>query len=75
MLLGAVKILSAGLSIIALGGVAIGIGIIFGSLLIAFARNPTIKEDLVKFAIFGFALTEAMALFTLLMSFLFLFGI
>ncbi len=75
MLLGAVKILSAGFSIIALGGVAIGIGIIFGSLLIAVSRNPTIKEDLLKLAIFGFALTEAMALFALLMSFLFLFGI
>jgi F-type H+-transporting ATPase subunit c len=65
--------IGAGLSTFGLAGAGIGIGFIFGSLLTAFSRNPGIKDDLFKFAILGFALTEAIALFTLMLSFLILF--
>ena len=63
----------AGLATFGLAGAGIGIGIIFGSLLSSIARNPNIKDDLFGFAILGFALTEAIALFALLIAFLILF--
>ena len=68
------KNLGAGISAIGLIGPGIGIGIIFSSLILGAARNPGLKEDLFKFAILGFALTEAIALFALMITFLILFG-
>ena len=38
-----------------------------------FSKNPTLKDDLFRFAILGFALTEAIALFALMIAFLILF--
>ena len=37
------------------------------------SRNPNLKDDLFRFAILGFALTEAIALFALMIAFLILF--
>ena len=64
--------IGAGLATIALAGVGIGVGIIFGSLVMAIARNPSIAKFLFNYAILGFALTEAVALFTLMVVFLIL---
>ena len=50
-----------------------GIGIVFGSLINSVARNPSLTKQLFGYAILGFALTEAIALFALMMSFLILF--
>ena len=69
----AAKLIGAALATIALAGVGVGIGNIFSSLLIAVSRNPNEKEELFRYAIFGFALTEAIALFALRMAFLILF--
>jgi F-type H+-transporting ATPase subunit c len=63
----------AGLATIALGGVGIGIGTIFSSLLESTSRNPSITKNLFNYAILGFALTEAIALFTIMIVFLILF--
>lgn len=63
--------IGAGLSTCGLAGV--GIGLIFASLISGISRNPLLKEDLFKTAILGFALTEAIALFALMISFLILF--
>jgi F-type H+-transporting ATPase subunit c len=57
-----------------MAGAAIGIGIIFGSLIIAYVRNPQHNKAIFNYAIFGFALTEAIALFGLMMAFLILFA-
>ena len=73
MLIQAAQKIGAGLSTSGLAGAGIGIGFIFASLLISFARNPSLKDDLFRFAILGFALTEAIALFALMISFLILF--
>jgi F-type H+-transporting ATPase subunit c len=73
MLLQAAQKIGAGLSTFGLAGAGIGIGIIFGSLIIGSARNPGLKEDLFKYAILGFALTEAIALFSLMITLLILF--
>jgi F0F1-type ATP synthase membrane subunit c/vacuolar-type H+-ATPase subunit K len=69
----AAKLIGAGLSTIALAGVGVGMGNIFGSFLLAVSRNPNEKDELFRFAILGFALTEAIALFALRMAFLILF--
>jgi len=67
------KILGAGVATISLVGAGAGVGIVFGSLLLAIARNPQLKGDLFQYAILGFALTEAVGLLGLMMSFLLLF--
>ena len=41
--------------------------------MIGLSRNPSLKQELFRMAILGFALTEAMALFALMMAFLILF--
>jgi F-type H+-transporting ATPase subunit c len=68
------KLIGAGLATIGLIGSGIGIGVVFGSLIIGISRNPSIKEELMKIAILGFALTESIALFALMMAFLILFA-
>lgn len=67
------KYIGAGLATIGLTGAGAGVGIVFGSFLIASARNSTIKGELFKSAILGFALTEAVGLLALMMAFLILF--
>jgi len=67
------KMIGAGLATIALSGVGIGIGNIFGSFLNSISRNPSITRMLFNYAILGFALTEAIALFTIMIVFLILY--
>jgi F-type H+-transporting ATPase subunit c len=73
-LLGSAKFIGSGLATIGLVGAGVGIGIIFGAFLMAYSRNPQLKDDLFKYAILGFALTEAIALFALMMAFLILYS-
>ena len=70
----AAKLIGAGLASIALGGAAIGVGFVFGSLIQGTSRNPSLRKELFNTAILGFALTEALGLFALMMAFLFLFA-
>lgn len=74
MLLTAAKLIGAGLATIGLAGAGVGIGTVFGALVLGTARNPSIKEELFRVAILGFALTEAIALFALIIAFLILFA-
>ncbi len=74
MLIQAAKFIGAGLSTLGLLGAGIGIGTVFGSLLVSISRNPSLKDELFKMAILGFALTEAIALFSLMIAFLLLFA-
>jgi F-type H+-transporting ATPase subunit c len=57
------KSIGAGAATIALAGAAVGIGKVFSSLIHSVARNP---KQLFGYAILGFALTEAIALFALM---------
>jgi F-type H+-transporting ATPase subunit c len=68
------KMIGAGLATIGLAGVGTGVGIVFAALIIGYARNPSLKQQLTSSAILGFALTEAVGLFALMMAFLILFG-
>jgi len=67
------KLFGTGLATIGLVGAGVGVGIVFGSLVSSIARNPSLKNDLFRFAILGFALTEAVGLLALMMAFLILF--
>ena len=69
------KAIAAGCATISIAGAGVGIGFIFGNLLIAISRNPDLNKELFSYTILGFALTEAIALFGLMMAFLILFGI
>ena len=73
MILQASKLIGAGLSTIALAGVGTGIGTVFSALISSVARNPHLMKQLFAYAILGFAFTEAVALFALMMAFLILF--
>ena len=73
MLLQGTKYIGAGLATISLAGSGVGIGIVFAALLNSFARNPSLEKQLFVYAILGFALSEAIALFGLMMAFLILF--
>jgi len=54
------KMIGAGLACIALGGAALGIGVVFGSLILGVSRNPGLRSELFNNAMLGFALVEAM---------------
>jgi F-type H+-transporting ATPase subunit c len=69
----AARMIGAGLAVFALLGVGLGIGQIFSTLINAIARNPSVKDQVFPIGILGFALTEAVALFALLIAFLILF--
>ena len=73
-MLQAAKLIGAGLATIALAGAAIGVGVIFGSLIQGTSRNPSLRKELFNVAILGFALTEALGLFALMMALIFLYA-
>ena len=74
MILMAAKLIGAGLATIALAGAAIGVGLIFAALIGGTARNPSLRKELFNTAILGFALTEALGLFALMMALIFLYA-
>ena len=67
------KMIGAGIAVIALAGVGAGIGNIFASLISAIGRNPAARGQVFGLGMLGFALTEAVALFALLIAFLILY--
>ena len=70
----AAKYIGAGAATVGVAGSGAGIGSVFGNLVIGYARNPSLKQQLFSYAILGFALSEAMGLFCLMMAFLILFA-
>jgi F-type H+-transporting ATPase subunit c len=68
------KLLGAGTATISLVGSGVGIGVVFAGLMNAVSRNPNTTKQVFVYAILGFALTEAIALFGLMMAFLILFA-
>lgn len=73
MLITAAKLVGAGVATVGLTGAGIGIGTVFGAFIVAISRNPSIEQKMFRFCLIGFALTEAMALFVLMIAFLILF--
>ena len=71
----AAKMIGAGIAVLQLLGVAVGIGDIFSSLDNSIARNPAARGEVFGIGILGFALTEAIALFALVVALLLLFAL
>ena len=69
----AAKYIGAGIACIGMGGA--GVGIIFGNYLAAAVRNPSAAQGQFANLIFGFAVTEALGIFSLLIALLLLFAL
>merc|ERR1711993_225141 len=50
----AAKFIGAGAATVGVAGSGAGIGSVFGSLIIGYARNPSLKQQLFSYAILGF---------------------
>ncbi|XP_050604458.1 ATP synthase F(0) complex subunit C1, mitochondrial-like [Macaca thibetana thibetana] len=70
----AAKFVGVGAATVGVRGSGAGIGMVFGSLIIGYARNLSLKQRLFFCAIWGFALSEVMGLFCLMVSFLIVFA-
>ena len=65
--------IGAGLASMGMLGAAIGVGIIFGNFLSGTMRNPSAAPGQFGNLIFGFAVTEALGIFSFLIAILLLF--
>ena len=70
----AAKIIGSGIATVGVAGSGAGIGTVFAGLITGYARNPSLKQQLFTYAIMGFALSEAIALFALMIAFLLLYA-
>jgi F-type H+-transporting ATPase subunit c len=68
------RLIAAALALLPMAGVGIALGMIFSSYNNAVGRNPSSAEILDKKFFLTFALTEAIAIFALVISFMILFG-
>ncbi|PHR61712.1 MAG: ATP F0F1 synthase subunit C [Robiginitomaculum sp.] len=71
----AAKLIGAGLACSGMIGAGVGLGHIFGNYLSAAIRNPSAAKGQFGNLIFGFAVTEALGIFSLLIAFLLLFAV
>jgi F-type H+-transporting ATPase subunit c len=68
------KSVGSGIATTGVSGAGIGIGIVFAAFISAVGKNPEVEKTLFPYTILGFALAEAIALFSLMMGFLILFA-
>ena len=69
------RLIGAGIAAIGMDGAGIGVGLIFGNYLSAALRNPAAAQGQFGNLIFGFAVTEALGIFSLLIALLLLFAV
>jgi F-type H+-transporting ATPase subunit c len=69
----AAKFIGAGLACLGMGGAGIGVGTIFAHYLAGALRNPSAADGQRTNLLFGFAVTEALGIFSLLIALLLLF--
>lgn len=70
----AAKLIGAGLAAIGMIGSGIGVGNVWASLIATVGRNPSAKGAVETYGWIGFAVTEAIALFALVVALLVLFS-
>jgi F-type H+-transporting ATPase subunit c len=68
------RLIGAGIACIGMGGAGVGVGLIFGHYLNSAIRNPAAADGQFGRLIFGFAVTEAMGIFSLLVALILLFA-
>ena len=71
----AAKFIGAGLACLGMGGAGIGVGLIFANYLSGALRNPSAADGQFARLIFGFAVTEALGIFSLLIALLLLYAV
>ena len=71
----AAKYIGAGIACIGMAGADLGLGNIFGSFLQGALRNPSAAQSQFGNLIFGFAVTEALGIFSLLVALILLFAV
>ena len=71
----AAKYIGAGLATLGMGGAGIGVGTIFGNFLAGALRDRSAADGQFARLIFGFAVTEALGIFSLLVALLLLFAV
>ena len=69
----AAKYIGAGIACIGMGGAGVGVGMVVGDYLAAALGNPSAAQGQCGNLIFGFAVTEALGIFSLLIALLLLF--
>ena len=67
------KDIGAGLATIGVAGAGAGIGNLFGAFVTAVGRNPAARDRMFRDVLLGFALTEAVALYALVIALVILF--
>lgn len=69
----AAKLIGAGLAAIGVIGAGIGVGSVWSSVISTIGRNPAAESHIGKWIWIGFATTEAVAFYALVIGFLVLF--
>ncbi len=69
------KYIGAGMACLGMGGAGIGLGSLFGNYLAGAIRNPSAADGQFGRLIFGFAVTEALGIFSLLIALLLIFAV
>ena len=67
--------IGAGLACMGMGGAAVGVGNVAGNFLSGALRNPSAAAGQFSNLIFGFAVTEALGIFSLVIAFLLLYAV
>ena len=67
------KLIGAGLAAIGVIGAGVGVGNVWAALITTVGRNPAAKANVELYGWIGFAVTEAIALYALVVSLMILF--
>ncbi len=67
------KLIGAGLAAIGVIGAGVGVGNVWAALITTVGRNPAAKANVELYGWIGFAVTEAIALYALVISLMILF--
>ena len=68
-----VKLIAAAIALLPLFGVGLALGKLFSSFIEAVGRNPGAKKDVFQIGLIGAAMTEAIAIFALVVSLILIF--
>ena len=71
----AAKFIGAGIACLGMGATSMGLGRIFGDYLTGALRNPSAADSQFGRLVFGFAVTEALGIVSLLVALLLLFAV
>ena len=75
IILSGFRLIASSIPLFSLVGVAVGVGIIFGSLLYSLCRNYGISSSLIRWAFIGFSLVEVSGFIGLVFCFMFMYAL